>query len=51
VVPDCDARFEEDSEERILEEVTEHAATDHGITGLSATTREQIRNAITDRAT
>ncbi|MEP9393661.1 DUF1059 domain-containing protein [Gordonia sp. VNK1] len=51
MVPDCDARFEDGSEERILEKVTEHDATDHGITALSATTREQIRHAITDRGT
>lgn len=30
-VPGCDARFEEDSRDRILELVTVHAMQDHGV--------------------
>ena len=30
-VPGCSARFEEDSRERILEQVTVHARDDHGV--------------------
>ena len=30
-VPGCDARFEEDSRDRILELVTIHAMKDHGV--------------------
>jgi predicted small metal-binding protein len=30
-VPGCEARFEEDSRERVLELVTIHAMQDHGV--------------------
>jgi predicted small metal-binding protein len=31
-VPGCSARFEDDSRERILEQVVAHARNDHGVT-------------------
>jgi predicted small metal-binding protein len=30
-VPGCTARFEDDSRERILDQVCEHARNDHGV--------------------
>jgi len=34
-VPGCSARFEDDSRERILEQVVAHARNDHGVTDVS----------------
>ena len=34
-VPGCTARFEDDSRERILEQVTRHAREDHGVTDVT----------------
>jgi predicted small metal-binding protein len=34
-VPGCSARFEDDSRERILEQVTRHAREDHGVTDVT----------------
>ena len=34
-VPGCEARFEEDSRERILELVTVHAREDHGVVDVT----------------
>ena len=34
-VPGCSARFEDDSRERILEQVVAHARHDHGVTDVS----------------
>jgi predicted small metal-binding protein len=34
-VPGCSARFEEDSQERILELVTIHAREDHGVVDVT----------------
>ena len=34
-VPGCSARFEDDSRERILQQVTVHAQRDHGVVDVS----------------
>ena len=34
-VPGCSARFEDDSRERILEQVARHAREDHGVTEVT----------------
>jgi predicted small metal-binding protein len=34
-VPGCSARFEDDSRERILEQVTVHAREAHGVTDVT----------------
>ncbi len=34
-VPGCTARFEEDSRERVLELVAQHAREDHGVTDVT----------------
>jgi predicted small metal-binding protein len=34
-VPGCSARFEDDSRERILEQVAVHAREDHGVADVS----------------
>jgi predicted small metal-binding protein len=34
-VPGCSARFEDDSRERILEQVSVHAREDHGVTDVT----------------
>jgi predicted small metal-binding protein len=34
-VPGCSARFEDDSRERILEQVVAHARNDHGVADVS----------------
>ena len=34
-VPGCSARFEDDSRERILEQVTVHAREDHGVADVT----------------
>lgn len=45
-VPGCSARFEEDSEERILELVTVHAMQDHGVPEVGPEMLEAIRGNI-----
>jgi predicted small metal-binding protein len=34
-VPGCSARFEDESRERILEQVAAHARNDHGVTDVT----------------
>ena len=34
-VPGCSARFEDESRDRILEQVTVHAREDHGVTDIT----------------
>jgi len=34
-VPGCSARFEDDSRDRILEQVVAHARDDHGVTDVT----------------
>jgi predicted small metal-binding protein len=34
-VPGCSARFEDESRDRILEQVTVHAREDHGVTDMT----------------
>lgn len=45
-VPGCSARFEEDSEERVLELVTVHAMQDHGVPEVGPDMVEAIRGNI-----
>jgi predicted small metal-binding protein len=41
-MPGCSARFEEDSRERVLELVTQHAREDHGVTDVTPEMLEAI---------
>ena len=41
-VPGCTARFEDDSRERILEQVVAHARDDHGVEQMSPEMLEAI---------
>ena len=41
-MPGCTARFEEDSREKVLELVAEHARQDHGVTEVTPEMLEQI---------
>ena len=41
-MPGCSARFEEDSREQILEQVTKHARNDHGVTDVTPEMLEAI---------
>jgi len=34
-VPGCSARFEDESRDRILEQVSKHAREDHGVTDVT----------------
>ncbi|MGO4255692.1 DUF1059 domain-containing protein [Marmoricola sp. RAF53] len=45
-VPGCSARFEEDTQERILELVTVHAMQDHGVPEVGPEMLEAIRGNI-----
>ncbi len=45
VMPGCTARFESPTEDRLLAQVADHAARDHGI----ATFTPEIRQAVLDR--
>ena len=41
-VPGCSARFEDESRDRILEQVVAHARNDHGVTDVSPEMLEAI---------
>ena len=41
-VPGCSARFEDESRERILEQVSVHAIRDHGVTEVTPEMLEAI---------
>lgn len=41
-MPGCSARFEDESRERILEQVSEHAIEEHGVTEVTPEMLEAI---------
>lgn len=41
-VPGCTARFEDESRERVLEQVCAHARDDHGVRDITPEMREAI---------
>ena len=41
-MPGCSARFEDDSRDRILEQVSAHAVRDHGVTEVTPEMLEAI---------
>jgi predicted small metal-binding protein len=41
-VPGCSARFEDESRDRILEQVVAHARNDHGVTDVTPEMLEAI---------
>lgn len=41
-VPGCSARFEDDSRDRIMEQVVAHARNDHGVTDVTPEMRSAI---------
>jgi predicted small metal-binding protein len=43
VVPGCDMKFEDESENGILEQVAKHAAADHGMTEVPPEVVAQVR--------
>lgn len=48
VVPDCDARFEADSEAAILAQVVRHAHDDHGMEHVPDSVLDAVRAQIHD---
>lgn len=48
VVPDCDARFEADSETAILAQVVRHAHDDHGMEHVPDSVLDAVRSHIRD---
>jgi len=46
VMPGCDATFEADSEEKVLEQVGPHAAEAHGISEVTPEVLEAVKGAI-----
>ena len=48
VVPDCDARFEADSEATILAQVVRHAHDDHGMEHVPDSVLDTVRSHIRD---
>lgn len=50
VIPQCDESFEAETDQDILQQVTEHARTSHDIVELTAATRAEIRRSIVDVA-
>jgi predicted small metal-binding protein len=48
VVPDCDARFEADSEAAILAQVVQHAHDDHGMEHVPDSVLDAVRSHIRD---
>jgi predicted small metal-binding protein len=50
VIPDCQAKFEGESEQDILRQVAAHAARDHGIAEVPASVADRVRELITDAA-
>ncbi len=49
VVPGCDARFEGENEEEILQQVAVHAREAHGMEDVPPDVVEQVRAGISDR--
>lgn len=47
VVPGCDAKFESDTEDGLLQQVGEHAAADHGMTEIDDATLNEIKSKVT----
>lgn len=47
VMPGCAARFESDDRGDLLQRVSSHAATDHGITTITPDVRQVIEGHIT----
>ena len=48
VVPGCQARFEGDDEDAILQQVAKHAAEDHGMNAVPPEVVQQVRDKIRD---
>ena len=49
VVPGCEARFQGDSEDDILEQVATHARKQHGLDEIPPEIEDQIRAGISER--
>ena len=49
LVPGCEAQFEGESDEEILEHVAVHARDEHGMDEVPAQIEDQIRAAISER--
>ena len=49
LVPGCEAQFEGESEDEILEHVTVHARDEHGLDEVPPEIEDQIRAAISER--
>lgn len=49
VVPGCAATFEAETEQEILEAVSQHAKEDHGMDTVPAEVAEQVKANISDR--
>ncbi|MEO6653818.1 MAG: DUF1059 domain-containing protein [Ilumatobacteraceae bacterium] len=48
VVPGCEATFESDTEDGLLQQVAKHAADDHGMTEIDDATLAQVKSKITE---
>ncbi len=46
-MPGCDAKFESDTEDGLLQQVGEHAAADHGMTEIDDATLAEIKSKVT----
>lgn len=46
-MPGCDATFESDTEDGLLEQAAQHAADDHGMTEIDEATLAQIKSKVT----
>jgi predicted small metal-binding protein len=48
VIPNCNAKFEGESEQDILRQVAAHAARDHGLAEVPTSVVDRVRELITD---
>ena len=48
VVPECQARFEDEDRDALLHQVADHAAADHGLTEIDDATRAAIDDAVVE---
>ena len=47
VVPGCQATFESETEDDLVQQVAQHAAADHGMTDIDDATLAQVKSKIT----
>jgi predicted small metal-binding protein len=49
IVPGCDARFQGETEDEILQEIAGHARDEHGMDEVPPEVEDQIRASIVER--